>query len=363
MEYILIIGAKSELAKNIADIYASKGYSLYLTGRDIQSLSKFSETLINDYGVNVKLIDLDLNRFDTHKELIKELDTLPLGVICATGYYPNQLKAQIDNNDMLNSMTANFTGPVSVINYLVEEMKRIKKGFVVGISSVSGERGRKKNYIYGSAKSGFTTFLSGLRNELFDQNVHVMTVILGFIKDGSETNVVKKMLSKLKGHKQKILILGANENSYSYKKHNIISSSICDASAIGPVLSELEKKFGIEKGFITTLHPRLSYQNVLDGSLKSVSNPGHNWKNYSLGRDSISNLIPKNTTAVKAVTKCLKKLDNKLSGLSFRVPTANVSISNQHNAIFQLFWHFLFRAIVNIIIAIFCVIIVKLTFA
>tara|TARA_B100000401_G_C52792186_1_gene713988 strand:- start:522 stop:1568 length:1047 start_codon:yes stop_codon:yes gene_type:complete len=124
------------------------------------------------------------------------------------------------------------------------------------------------------------------------------------------------------------LILGANENSYSYKKHNIISSSICDASAIGPVLSELEKKFGIERGFITTLHPRLSYQNVLDGSLKSVSNPGHNWKNYSLGRDSISNLIPKNTTAVKAVTKCLKKLDNKLSGLSFRVPTAIVCASD-----------------------------------
>ena len=54
MEYILIIGAKSDLAKNIADIYASKGYSLYLTGRDIKSLSKFSESLINDYGVDVK---------------------------------------------------------------------------------------------------------------------------------------------------------------------------------------------------------------------------------------------------------------------------------------------------------------------
>jgi len=195
MEYILIIGAKSDLAKNIADIYASKGYSLYLTGRDIKSLSKFSESLINDYGVDVKLIDLDLNQFNTHKAFVNKIATLPLGVICATGYYPNQLKAQIDNKEILNTTTANFTGPASIINCLVEEMKKIKKGFIIGISSVSGERGRKKNYIYGSAKNGFTTFLSGLRNDLFDQNIHVMTVILGFIRDETEMNFVKKTLS------------------------------------------------------------------------------------------------------------------------------------------------------------------------
>lgn len=195
MEYILIIGAKSDLARNIADIYASKGYSLYLTGRDIKSLSKFSESLINNYGIDVKLIDLDLNQFSTHKAFLDEIVTLPLGVICATGYYPNQLKAQTDYEEMLNTTTANFTGPVSIINYLVEKMKKIKKGFIIGISSVSGERGRKKNYIYGSAKSGFTTFLSGLRNDLFDQNIHVMTVILGFIRDGTEMNFIKKTLS------------------------------------------------------------------------------------------------------------------------------------------------------------------------
>ncbi|OUW57817.1 MAG: hypothetical protein CBD57_04075 [Candidatus Pelagibacter sp. TMED197] len=124
------------------------------------------------------------------------------------------------------------------------------------------------------------------------------------------------------------LIIGVNEKNYDSKKHHVISSSICDASALGPVLSQLENKFGIERGYITTLHPRLSYQNLLDGSLKSVSNPGHNWKNYSLGRDSISNLIPKKTTAVKAVTKCIKNLDGKISGMSFRVPTSIVCASD-----------------------------------
>ena len=124
------------------------------------------------------------------------------------------------------------------------------------------------------------------------------------------------------------IIMGVNEESYIYNKHNIISSSICDASALGPVLSELDKNFKIESGFVTTLHPRLSYQNLLDGSLKSVSNPGHNWSDYSLGRDSITNLIPKKTTAVKAVTKCLNSLEKKILGISFRIPTSIVCASD-----------------------------------
>lgn len=124
------------------------------------------------------------------------------------------------------------------------------------------------------------------------------------------------------------MIMGVNEKSYNYRKHDLVSSSICDASAIGPVLKELDENFKIETGFVTTLHPRLSYQNLLDGSLKSVSSPGHNWKNFSLGRDSISNLIPKQTTAIKAVTKCISGLNNKISGLSFRIPTSIVCASD-----------------------------------
>ena len=75
---------------------------------------------------------------------------------------------------------------------------------------------------------------------------------------------------------------------------------------MGPILSELDKNFEVESGFITTLHPRLSYQNLLDGSLKSVSNPGHNWKDYSLGRDSITNPNPKKNNSCKSSYKMLK---------------------------------------------------------
>jgi glyceraldehyde 3-phosphate dehydrogenase len=124
------------------------------------------------------------------------------------------------------------------------------------------------------------------------------------------------------------MILGVNEDQYDYKKHNVISSSICDATAITPLLVELDNKWGIENCFITTLHPWLSYQNLVDGSLKSVSNPGHFWEDYSLGRNSTLSLIPKDTTAGSAIIRVAPQLDRKLDSVSFRVPTSIVSASD-----------------------------------
>jgi glyceraldehyde 3-phosphate dehydrogenase len=124
------------------------------------------------------------------------------------------------------------------------------------------------------------------------------------------------------------IILGVNENEYDPKKHHVISSSICDASAIAPVLFEINKLWEIENCFVTTLHPWLSYQNLLDGSVSSVSSPGHYWKDYSLGRSSIMNLIPKDTTAAKATLKVLTELKGKIDAISFRVPTSIVSASD-----------------------------------
>ena len=120
------------------------------------------------------------------------------------------------------------------------------------------------------------------------------------------------------------MIMGVNEKDYNYEQHNIVSSSICDASALAPVINAVENFWGIESGFITTLHSRLSYQNLLDGSVRSISSPGHKWNDYSLGRNSMASLIPKKTTAIKAVCKTIPHLKDRLSGLSYRIPTAIV---------------------------------------
>ena len=124
------------------------------------------------------------------------------------------------------------------------------------------------------------------------------------------------------------IIIGANENTFVNKKHNIISSSICDANACAPVLKLLDEEFGIIDGFITTLHPWLGYQNLLDGSLRSVSNPGHFWSDFALGRSSTDSLIPKPTSLVSALQKVIPDCTNNIYAMSVRVPTSIVSASD-----------------------------------
>ena len=124
------------------------------------------------------------------------------------------------------------------------------------------------------------------------------------------------------------IIIGVNENSFDKSKHNIISSSICDANACAPVLNILDEEFGITDGFITTLHPWLGYQNLLDGSLKSVSSPGHYWSDFALGRSSTDSLIPKPTSLVSALQKVLPACTNNIYAMSMRVPTSIVSATD-----------------------------------
>jgi short-subunit dehydrogenase len=90
-------------------------------------------------------------------------------------------KAVREWNESLLTINTNYTGAVSILNIIAEDYCGRLQGTIVGISSVAGNRGRQSNYIYGSAKSGFTAYLSGLRNKLYHQKVHVLTVLPGFV--------------------------------------------------------------------------------------------------------------------------------------------------------------------------------------
>ena len=124
------------------------------------------------------------------------------------------------------------------------------------------------------------------------------------------------------------LVLGANEDTYRPEEHHVVSSSICDAVAVSPVLSLVDRAFGIESGFLTTLHPWLSYQNLLDGPSYSWSSPGTIYHHFAVGRASTRALIPKPTSAIEATMKVLPHLDGALRCMSFRVPTPVVGAAN-----------------------------------
>ena len=123
------------------------------------------------------------------------------------------------------------------------------------------------------------------------------------------------------------VVMGVNCNSLS-SDDNVVSNSICDANAIAHVMKWINDEYGIDSGSITTLHPWLSYQNIVDGPAISQSNPGVVWKDFSLGRSSVSSVIPKNTTAMTAVEKVIPVLKDKVMSFSYRIPTGIVASSD-----------------------------------
>ena len=131
---------------------------------------------------------------------------------------PDQLfEAREDLLAAVNVMRSNFEGPASILAVLANHFEQRGSGTLVGISSVAGERGRAKNYIYGSAKAGFTAFLSGLRNRLVRKGVHVITVLPGFVA----TKMTKEinLPSKLTAQPEEVAIAVLNAVK---KKHNIV---------------------------------------------------------------------------------------------------------------------------------------------
>ena len=109
------------------------------------------------------------------------MDPKPEITICVFGYLGENEKARTEWNEAEKIIHTNYTGAVSILNVVSDFYITRKSGTIAGISSVAGERGRQSNYLYGSAKAGFTAYLSGLRNRLFREGVHVASVQPGFV--------------------------------------------------------------------------------------------------------------------------------------------------------------------------------------
>jgi glyceraldehyde 3-phosphate dehydrogenase len=116
----------------------------------------------------------------------------------------------------------------------------------------------------------------------------------------------------------KTVVLGVNENEYDPAKHNIISNASCTTNCLAPVVHVLLKEgIGIETGIMSTIHSYTATQRTVDGPSK---------KDWRGGRAAAINIIPSTTGAAKAVGEVLPVVKGKLTGMSFRIPTADVSV-------------------------------------
>lgn len=181
MPTILILGATSDIGYAIARKYASEKYDVQLAGRNTGQLEPLQSDLQIRYKVACTTHRFDAVDFDSHASFYQSLSPKPDIVVYVAGYMNDNEAVIKDWNESAKTIHTNFTGAVSLLNIVADDMAAKGAGTIVGISSVAGQRGRQSNYVYGSAKAGFTAYLSGLRNRLYHHKVHVLTVLPGFV--------------------------------------------------------------------------------------------------------------------------------------------------------------------------------------
>lgn len=165
---VLVLGGASEIGFGIARAYASRGHAVHLAARNMARL----EPMIADLGLrgapSATAHEWDVLDYNAIDRLLDALDPAPGIVVCAVGLLTSP------DADLL--FRTNFNGPAMALEAVARRFELQRSGLIIGISSVAGDRGRSANPLYGPAKSGFTSYLSALRNRLFKSGVRVMTV-------------------------------------------------------------------------------------------------------------------------------------------------------------------------------------------
>ena len=136
------------------------------------------------------------------------------------------------------------------------------------------------------------------------------------ISGGGAKRVVISAPTKSEVSQVPTLCMGVNPEVYDPAKHTVISNASCTTNCLAPVAKVIHDAFGLEEGLMTTVHAATATQPTQDGPSK---------KDWRGGRNAYQNIIPASTGAAKAVTLCIPALKGRLTGMSFRVPTADVS--------------------------------------
>jgi len=156
-----------------------------------------------------------------------------------------------------------------------------------------------------------------------EMGVDVVIESTGFFTDANkakahiESGGAKKVIISAPAKNEDItIVLGVNQDKYDPAKHNVISNASCTTNGLAPVAKVLNDKFGIDKGFLTTIHAYTNSQKLQDLGAKDLRD----------ARAAAQNIVPSATGAAKAVGLVIPELVGKFTGMAFRVPTPTVSV-------------------------------------
>ncbi|SFG20812.1 Short-chain dehydrogenase [Duganella sp. CF458] len=182
---ILLLGATSTIMRQVALNLIGKDDKVCLAARNTEELAVIAADLrIRTGAALITTHKFDTSDFATHQELVEtaqhELGGLDI-VVAGTGALGDQLKARQSLATIKDIIDSNYVGIATTFSVAANILEQQGSGCLCVLSSVAGDRGRQSNYLYGSAKSGMSAFMQGLRNRLAPAGVRVITIKLGFI--------------------------------------------------------------------------------------------------------------------------------------------------------------------------------------
>ena len=180
----LVLGGSSAIANAFAHEAAAAGHAILLAGRDPDDLKRSAADIAIRHGVKAEALAFDAVDYDGHPDFMaacRQKADGTLNLLLAFALMPEQSDMEQDFALARKAIEATYLGAASILSAAAPVFEEQKAGHVVVIGSVAGDRGRIKNYIYGSAKAGLHAFVQGLRARLSRSGVSVTTIKPGFV--------------------------------------------------------------------------------------------------------------------------------------------------------------------------------------
>jgi short-subunit dehydrogenase len=179
MKKIVILGATSGIALEVQRLFARRGCELLLVARSPQRLAELQSDLAARGAEQVLTYRADLAAIQQHAAIFEfvqrtfpDFDT----VLLAYGSMREQKDSESSVDTLLEELQVNFVSATAILTLFAADLERRRTGCLAAITSVAGDRGRRSNYVYGSAKGALALFLQGLRSRLHPAGVRVITI-------------------------------------------------------------------------------------------------------------------------------------------------------------------------------------------
>jgi len=180
MKTVLILGANSDTAKEALKLYIGQGHQVIAASRSLSQIDEFikqqnlpAERIITRY--------FDATAFKDHAAFYAGLPAKPHIVLYAAGFQVTNDEALLSWDGTYQMINVLYAGALSILNRIATDRGNPNLERIIGLSSLSGVRGRKSNFVYGSTKAAFTTYLAGLRQYLASRHVIVNAIVAGYI--------------------------------------------------------------------------------------------------------------------------------------------------------------------------------------